>query len=204
MSRIREESVGSGITRHTSRRLVLDGPVEPGDVDALRSSIAAAAKANKPWVWLEREKAIAERTLAAIVAGERDDDGERIFEPHHGAGWYSEKILYHIGHIERARERGDVEGACRDSAMLAELALTIRMKGAWDKDVEVGIKVAKAGEDSRKGRTAGERIRAINGLRANGARPGVAIATIASEDGVTVQAVEKQYYKKRPTGVSRE
>jgi hypothetical protein len=86
---------------------------------------------------------------------------------------------------------------------MAELALTIRLKGAWDKDVEVGIKVAAAGEASRKGRTAAERIRDIETLRAQGVRPGAAIATIASEDGVTIQAVEKQYYKKRPTGVSR-
>jgi hypothetical protein len=182
---------------------MLEGPVERSDIDKLVSAISAAAKANRPWAWLEGEKAIAERTLAAIEAGERGTDGDRIFEPHHGAGWYSQKILYHIGHIERARERGDIEAACRDSATMAELALTIRLKGAWDKDVEVGIKVAAAGEASRKGRTAAERIRDIETLRAQGVRPGAAIATIASEDGVTIQAVEKQYYKKRPTGVSR-
>lgn len=204
MTGTREEAIGSGITRHRTRRLVFDGSVTPADLEELGSGIAAAARANQPWEWLNREAQIAERTLAAIEAGERGDDGDRIFEPHHGAGWYCRKILDQVRHIKRAREAGDMESACRDSAVLAELALTIRLKRAWDKDVETGLAVAAGGEASRRGRTASERIRAINELRAAGVRPGAAIATIASEDGVTVQAVEKQYYRKRPTGVSRE
>lgn len=203
MARKEVRHVGSGITQHRQTRIVFDGPGEPGEEEKLFELLDAAAQRNAPWAWLERERKIAERTLAKISEGETGTDGERIFEPHHGSGWYSREILKRIGWIERARDKGDIEWACRSSAELAELVTTIRIKRAWDKDVETGMKVSRPGEESRKGRTAEQRNMAIRELRRDGIKVGIAIATVAAEDGVTIKAVEKQYYKKRPTPVSR-
>ena len=140
MSRTVTKTVGSGLTRHSKRHMVFDGPASTDDVERLSQALRTAAEQNVPWAWLEREKEIAERTLAAIEAGETGGDGDRIFEPWHGAGWFCRAILESAKRIESALAQGNVECVARISAELGELATTIRMKVAWDADLETGVK----------------------------------------------------------------
>jgi hypothetical protein len=122
---------------------VLDGDNHASHVKLAVDFFDRLAK-REPWDWLNRERGIAERTLAAIESGERGEDGERVFERWHGAGWFSREILACIKEIERARERGQFEEACRASAKMAELATAVRIKRAFDPDVETGIKIRDA------------------------------------------------------------
>ena len=140
MIRRTTETVGGGISEHQRSRLIVDGPVTNSEAQEIADALKAAASRNAPWAWLEREKGIAERTLAAIDAGERGMDGDRIFEPHHGAGWYSKEILQRVCWIESARDQGDMERAARMSAELSELATTIRLK-KWDRAARSGMRM---------------------------------------------------------------
>lgn len=133
--------VGTGITAHFKRRLVFSGAGEPGDATIATEAFRTAATVNAPWAWMEREKDIAARTLAAIEAGEHGEDGDRIFEPHDGSGWYSQEIIKCVRRIETARDKGDLESACRASAALSELTTTIRLKRSSDFDFGTGVKI---------------------------------------------------------------
>lgn len=126
--------VGSGVSKRIREQIAVSGPEDEEFEQSVRESLRTSAKLNEPWAWLNRDRLLAERTLAAIDTGEIGNADGRIFESHHGIGWYSEKILNLIGWIESARDKGDLERACRYSAKLAEVTTTLWLKRAWDKD----------------------------------------------------------------------
>jgi hypothetical protein len=128
------ETVGKTMTNRRVTRLVFDGS-GTSDIEAVR----AALTPSRDWAWLEREARLAQNTLDAIEQGETGEDGENIFRPHHGAGWYSKEILGRIKSIERARDENQLHELALNSFNMAVLLTELRMKIAWEHDVDAAL-----------------------------------------------------------------
>jgi hypothetical protein len=131
------------------------------------------------------------------LARERETHGDDyVFKPREDVGWYLSELASEATLIDRYVADRHASAAADAGIRFGRIYAEFELKCAREATFLVGMKVVQRGIDSRHGRTAAERRRAIDEMRATGTAPGKAIATVASEDGVTVKAVEKQYYKK--------
>ncbi len=189
-SKIVSESRGSGMTRHTRTQRIFDmtQPLTESEASEFGKGFMAMGASAAPWRWLEHEIGVAERTIRAIEDGAPGSDDPDIFKPHAGPGWYSREILARAKWIENAKASGQWELVARFSYEVGQLAVTIRLKNAWDDDVEIGVAAdiarKRGGAATRKGSDA-ERLACYRRYRAQGLNKSDATDQAAQELGVS-------------------
>ncbi len=177
-------TVGKLMTRHQKESLVLNGPLTEEDLNVVRAML----QPRKEWAWLEREVRVAQNTLDAIEKGQRGEDGDDIFLPHHGAGWYSQQILRCAWRIAEGRNSADIHEVAVHSFDLATLLNELRMTRAWGHDVDAALNTEegrqRGGGANRKG-LINDRLARFNELRSQGVQKMEAYRRIAEEEGST-------------------
>jgi hypothetical protein len=172
------------MTRHQKEWLVVDGPLTEEDLNAVRAML----RPRTEWAWLEREVRIAQNTLDAIEKGERGEDGDDIFLPRHGVGWYSQQILRCAWRIAEGRNSADIHEVAVHSFDLAMFLTEMRMKRAWEHDVEAALNTEegrqRGGGANRKG-LINVRLARFDQLRSQGVQKMEAYRRIAEEEGST-------------------
>lgn len=134
-SKIITEQLGSGMTAHTRRRKRYDftQPVTKEEAAEIRHFF----ESFRPRDPIQEARGLAERTLAAIEAGDTDKDD---FKPYAGMGWYSREIIKRCNWLVKAKERGDDPGRFTELGYEIGVLITeARMKAAWDEDVQTAL-----------------------------------------------------------------
>ena len=140
-SKIKSELVGSGMTAHTRRRKTYDmtQPLTADEGEEMRNFFRNVGKHDP----IEKAKGLAERTLAAIAAGDTDPDD---FKERAGMGWYSQAIIDRCAWLDQENEQGNNERAQRLAFEIGVLVTEAQFKAAWDADVAAAVKNAQARE----------------------------------------------------------
>lgn len=123
------------MTAHTKRRKKYDftQPLTKEEATEIRHFF----ETFRPRDPIEETRKLAERTLAAIEAGETDPDD---FKPYAGMGWYSQEIIKRCDWLTKAKERGtEPDRIIELGYEIGVLITEARMKAAWDREVEAAL-----------------------------------------------------------------
>lgn len=196
-SKIKSELVGSGMTAHTRRRKTYDmtQPLTAEEGEEMRNFFRGVGKHDP----IAKAKGLAERTLAAIAAGDTDPED---FKERAGMGWYSQAIIDRCTWLDQENEQGNNERAQRLAFEIGVLVTEAQFKAAWDADVETAVKNSQTRERVNAQNsiaTAEERkalVAAIRSERICGVSEACKIAAQRHPEKGAASTFRTAYYKK--------